>query len=1718
MRETDPRPPDRARRAIGEDILGTIDCGAGARVWRRLRDAAGEARLALSIPASDAAGARRIAAELQAAPRLDAAWALRAARIEPEPDPAAPLDAEADGAEADAAARRPGAGICAEQARARGLRLLRAPGDYVPAQFLELADPAAALRVAAAAARALAAAHAAGAVHGDLALCDILVSPGGEVRLGGFQAGPGEAPPADPDPAGLAPERIAAGVRADARADLYAFGVALYALLTGAAPFPGLAGEALRHAHLAAAPVPPARARPGLPAQAGRILARLLEKDPARRYGAAAGLAGDLERCAAALAAGETAPGFALDAAAPARAPAAPARAIGRDAEMARARDALDAAQARGGALLVRGGAGMGKTLFARDLLARVVAAGGPAGQGAARAGGGRPAGAVREALESLAASTLRLGAGPARERIAEALDAATGRLRPLAFDLAPGLSELAAQASAGGAQQPDRRADAGEAEAATALARALGAFGAGRAPGAALIDDLHWIDPQGAAALRALAAEGPRGLLLIFTLRDGAPPSPSAQAVLDAFRQAPGGLEEIRLGPLAPAASGEMVAAMLGAPAQAVAPLAAAAHGIGRGVPLGVAQGVLGMVDAGALRRDPAGGGWAWRLEDRAPPGDLDELIAGRLRAAPPPLRDALAALAAARAPCGAGLLAEALGIAPAEAEARLAALGAAGLALCRDEAWAPAHERIAAGALTLVPAAARAALHGRLARAMLAGAQTGRDAALFDVAGQIAAAGPAGEDAPVFTDLAILAAGRALAAGAQAGALDHLDLAESLLGAAPWSDAPRMRRITALRAEILLGLGRGEAAETAIAALQVHADGPVALAEALRLRAARCMQLARHRDATAMALDGLAALGAPLETGAEARPALEARIAAALGGAAPAAAALAAPRAADPATCAESALLEALEATLFHPCAPLPALHAGRLVELTLTRGATAESVYGLAWWGVALAGEGRAEEGMAWVGAALDLADRIGETRRLAAALTAKAQIWVWTRPLAEALAAARAARDAGMTSAGLRWRCYASIHIAGHLLALGAPLPAVRAEIAPLLAVAEEAGYRDVADIVRAQAAFVEAMRGDEAALEALRADADADAPEAGRMPQLALWRRLLLGQALLHVGDGSGARAALAAARPLLNAAPGHFNQAEALLCSALACMMDAGPQDAAAILAEIAPWRAAFAVHAARNPANFGAGATLIEAECARLEGRALAAMRLYEEAAAQAASTPRLEALVHAAAARHAQAAGLPGAAQDALRRAHAAWGRWGATGAQRRAEAAAPGLLAPAPVARAPQEAEQDLLAAMRAAEALSEPEDMAELTRALMRTMLLNAGAAAGTLWLLDAAGAAGGPDFVAAAEARMLDAGALAFAPSAARAPDPALAQALARAARARGPLVFDDARTGPDADAAAPRSTLLLPLLREGRAIAVLHLRNALMPGVFTPRRVALLELLAPQAANALEAARARERLAQENALRRETEAQLARARADLAAAAQLGAVGGVTASIAHEVNQPLAGIVSNAGAALRWLRRDTPDIAEAEAALIDIREGGLRAGEILRTLRGLVRPAEPRLEPVSPDALAAAALALVGPEFAARGVEITAEACAGQAMLQADGMLLTQAILHLLNNAAEAGPAGAPRRAALHVAATPAAVEVAVEDDGPGFAPEALARGTEPFYSTKPGGMGMGLAICRSIAEIHGGTIGLGASGLGGARVVLTLPRYGGQG
>ncbi len=246
--------------------------------------------------------------------------------------------------------------------------------------------------------------------------------------------------------------------------------------------------------------------------------------------------------------------------------------------------------------------------------------------------------------------------------------------------------------------------------------------------------------------------------------------------------------------------------------------------------------------------------------------------------------------------------------------------------------------------------------------------------------------------------------------------------------------------------------------------------------------------------------------------------------------------------------------------------------------------------------------------------------------------------------------------------------------------------------------------------------------------------------------------------------------------------------------------------------------------------------------------------------------------------------------------------------------------------------------------------------------------------------------------------------------------------------------------------------------------------------------------------------------------------RKRTEAELEQARAELVRVARVTALGELTAAIAHEVNQPLTGLVSSGNACLRWLGGDVPNLKAARESVERMISAGSRAGEVIRRIRALVGKAPPLRDRLNINDAITEVIALIRGEIQRNRISLRTKLSTDVPLVLGDRIQLQQVILNLILNAVEAMSDVNPQPRELSVSSAkdgPNGALVSVRDSGTGLDGTVLDRLFEAFYTTKAHGMGIGLAVSRTIIQAHGGRLWAAPNVPQGAIFQFTLPADG---
>ncbi|QCO18436.1 GAF domain-containing protein (plasmid) [Azospirillum brasilense] len=1332
-----------------------------------------------------------------------------------------------------------------------------------------------------------------GLLHGDLRPFNLLVDDDGAVRLTGF--GRACAVPVPPDHAAgrpdallpyMAPEQSGrTGRPVDQRSDLYALGVTLYELFTGALPFAACDPMEWVHSHLARAPIPPAQHAPDLPRAIADLLLRLLAKMAQDRYQTADGLVRDLAHALRLWDMEGRIPAFPVGRRDAPEGLVPPPGLYGRDEPTAALEAAFERVAARGrmGIVLVDGRSGVGKSAVVGALEERVVPpqglfAGGKIDQGERDL----PYAGLAEAFRGLISRILALPA-PHRDHWRRALAEAVGEGGALMTALIPNLALLI------GAQPAVPPLPPREAQNRFDLLfrRVLQVFARPDHPLVLFLDDLQWLDGATLDLLDRLVADGGVGhLLLVGAYRsdevgDGHP----LQALKRRIQAAGDAIdcERIALGPLPPDELRRMIADSLDRQPEEVAALAARLQERTGGNAFFAVQLLTALERSGHLWFDRDARRWDWDLtavERGAGGAGIATLMSERLGRFPAPARDLLFRHAALGAAVRLSTLALAAGLTEEETARRLEPVLAEGLILRAGDGVRFLHDRVQEGAYALVPEEARGALHLAIARALhrgFAADLTGER--LFALVDQYDRCLPLIRDSREREEVAALhlAAGhQAKAASAHGSALAHARGGLRLL--ADGGDGRLSFALEHLLAECEFLSGELQQAERRLLALAGRAERPADRAAITALLVTVFTAVDRSDRAIESCLAYLRGVGIDWHAHPPAALVHEEyeRLRAAIGGR-PIASLASLSADPDPDSRATLDVLAAALPPAFFSDRNLVCLILCRMANLTLRNGGSDASALGFAYLGM-MAGPyfGDYAAGYEFGRLGYDLAERQGPTRyRARVLMTFAYHVVPWTRDIrserALLLRAFEEAREAGDVTYG----GFTSVTLVTSMLASGDPLATVQRTAEARLAYVRQVRFGLCADILTTQLQLLRALRGQTEGIDVFDGQGFDNAAFEARLlanPSLDIatcWHWIRTLQLRCIAGEMTAAVEAAERAEGLLWTTSGHWEMAEFHVHAALAragAMDDAPPDQrarhAAALdrhLGQLRDW----AVH---GPDSFDARLALVEAEAARTQGRTEDAMRGYDRAvqAARRNALPHVEALAHERAAGHYRRLGVATLERACIRDAAEAYTRWGATAKVRQLARRYPSLALDAVEPALPEAPRGfdgiDPAALLGTLRAVSEQAGVEQLTATLLTLVLEHAGASRGLLIL------ARGDGLRVEAEATtgLYGVSVRLVREDAERIPLP---HAIVHGAiRDQEVVIVDDTRaSGPfSADPyvrqTEARSILCMPLLRRRRVVGLLHLENALATHAFTPQRVNVLTLLGAQAAAALETA------------------------------------------------------------------------------------------------------------------------------------------------------------------------------------------------------------------------------------------------------------------
>ncbi len=1581
------------------------------------------------------------------------------------------------------------------------------------------------LRFALSAAKAIGEAHLAGYVHCSLSPAYLALDRSGDVRLRGLGTAVHRSelsgnqllpvqPPSNDEIVYRAPEQLLpSNPYVDTRTDLYSLGVLLFQLLTGRVPLQSSTGSGWRHAHLAVEPYAVEDFRDDVPDVVARILLRLLRKEPAARYQSARALQFDLTRCLEEWASRGAIEDFELALVDAPNSRGGPQPLFGRTHEEAQLLDVLKQfdTSRKGAFVVISGAAGIGKSALFQSLRSKLESSAIFAQGKSDQKQRDIPYAPLVQVLRSVIDQAMRRGEYGLRNLRESLLQRLDGHGR-LVTDLVPTMELIV------GPQLPLAEVPAHLAQ--TRMQRAIlntfVALGSALSPLVLFLDDLQWIDEQTLSVLKLLSAEPLENLLCVGACREEeAQALFASDGLIETWRRSAIPLTEISLGPLSVEAVQEMIVTVLRNEPPAVASMAEIIHDKTAGNPFFVKQLLQALFEEGAIAFSAAARAWTWKTVDllQYPYADnVVDFMIRRLDQIEPDAREMLRLMACIGPEVDGKLLSALLEVDFAALHKISNPLIASGLLSRRHDLFCFAHDRVQEAAYALSTPAQRAADHARIAHLMidLTGFETSETA--FAVASQIEGCDSeqlSFSARKLFVEVLVTALIHARSAAAVKQAARYGRIACGLMDDEDWwSQCYHLAfRAHLLWCECLLATAALNEAAATLDQLLVRAASATEKAAAYRLRANLLTLRSDYEGAITAALLGLDLLGISLKRGASRaeldqayesvkrtlgdRNILDLRDL---------------PVMTDSRIKSAMALLATLISSIFTNDG-LRFLHMAKMVELTLTHGTTSESAYGLSWFGVMIASlYDDYHDGFAYGQAALSLVERHGYEEQHTATLVAVDQISAWTQPMSYSLDRVRDAIRIGHAAGDVGMTCYARNHLVSDLIIIGEDLSVVAAEAADAIELTRELGYEDIEHLLIAQLNLVMTLAGEDSngGRQPVKWDF-----ERGKIVAFStlFWVQLYKGISLYFDGANDGAIPPLDAAAELIPLMAAHIDTSYCTLFLALALARSSDDWHQGSRVAQtLEATRSRFAVWALINPGTFKNKLHLIEAEIARLQSKDEQAAALFDQSVqeAQSANFVHEQALALELAGRHCRKRSLTVSAQHFLKSAYSLYRQWGANRkAQRLAEEFAEIFLSETMGSVATSQS-PDLEAVVEASQTLSEEMDLDRLVETLMKSMLVHAGANQGVLLLME-----NGEVRVHASAATKGKEVVISTSPTA---PEGLVPYAVIDTVMAtRQPLVVTDATVDlqgsgqPALEVRTAHSVLCVPLIRRGNLIGFIYLENTLLGGVFTESRATTIKLLATQAAISLDNARLYANLMRENELRSRSEAALRNARAELERTSKLSILGGIAASIAHEIGQPLSAIAAHSGAAIRWLQRPEPDIAEAVDCLTSIDQSLQRINEIIRALRALSKQSPPVHLPISIDAVLAEVIRIAQSEIEASHVKIVFDLNTQDARIRGDATQLKQVVLNLLTNAMEAMDKLPVERRRIDIKSRveEKAVTVSVRDYGEGIPAPVLEQVFNPLFTTKQTGMGMGLAICKSIVEAHGGSLTIQSLAMG---------------
>jgi predicted ATPase/two-component sensor histidine kinase len=1350
--------------------------------------------------------------------------------------------------------------------------------------------------------------HARGVIHKDLKPANLLIDASEGVWLTGFGFATRmrrERPLPEPPEfiagtlAYMAPEQTGRMNRSiDSRSDLYALGVVFYEMLAGALPFTASDPMEWVHCHIARQPRSLHTRVTGIPEQISVIVLKLLEKNAEDRYQTARGVERDLERALLHFESTGRIQAFPSGTDDASDRLVVPEKLYGREAEIHVLFSSLERVVAGGETqlVLVSGYSGIGKSSVVNELHKVLVA---PRGLFAA----GKfdqykrdiPYATLAQAFQQLIRQVLSSNAAQLagwREQFSQALGGNGQLIANLVPELElvigkqPAVADLPPQAAQGRFQSIVRRF--------------LMVFARAEHPLALFLDDLQWLDAATLELLEYLLGDPEmRHLLLVGAYRDNeVGPTHPLTYTLEKLRRGSDRVREIVLAPLRIQDVAELCSDALHVDAQAARPLAELVHDKTDGNPFFAIQFIGALVDEGLLTFDSGSAAWQWEIDAIRAKGFTDnvvELMARKLQPLPEAAKRALRQLACLGNYARSSVSSLVYGVSEESLHLALQDVVQAGLVLRERTGYAFLHDRVHEAAYSLIPVAERAAEHLRIGRILAASmAPDEIEENIFEIVNHmnLGAALIESQDERDYTaELDRVAAQRAKASTAHVAAHAYAATGRSLLGADSWQRHFRLTfELELMLADCEFVMADLQRAEARLYELGARATSLTDRAAVISVQMNLYIAMIDQADhAVQICLDYLRLVGiywSPHPNRTAIQEEYE-RLLSRIGGRSMDEL-LSLPLSEDPDHTATIEVLLGMFTVAFNSDRGLMDLVLLRMANLGLQHGNTQAMPFGYAFVGMVLGSSfGDYRTGFLFGKLARDLVEQRGLARYGGRIYhTLATHVLSWTQPVRVAIASIERGLQIMLDVGDVAYVSFGYLVQITLLLASCEPLDRVQVEAERSLGLVQQGKFDIAIDGIVGQLRLIRALRGELADPCTLDAGLGFVADYA-RLGLTRGWYWLRTMQACFIFGDRAAALTALYNTEPYVAYFSSFFELPEYHFYAALtlaACFDEAAPEARASYREALGVHQQLMAGWAENCQENYGNRLALMSAEIARVDGRALEAMAGYEKSIRMAREQGFIdvEAVACEVAARFYAARDLELAAQAFLQHARSGYRRWGAIGKVRQLDRQRLPLPAETSVARpssaidAPSAA-LDLEAVVKTSQAVTAEIGLEKLIETLMVIALEHAGAERGLL-ILPRSG-----ELYIEAEASTDDESGVAVRLVRRIARHPELPEAVVHyVSRTQELVLLDDAQGAHAFSSDAyfreqgSRSVVCVPLVKQAELVGLLYLENRLTPHVFTNARIAVLKLLASQAATSLQNAS----LEEENASLAEKESLL----------------------------------------------------------------------------------------------------------------------------------------------------------------------------------------------------------------------------------------------